>query len=327
MPITSVTKDPDNLTMTVVADFPVPVRRLWDAYADPRQIEKFWGPVEYPATFFRHDMAVGGESHYTMHGPDGDTSSGWWEFLEVVEGERFAVLDGFANPDGTKSDFAPPMRMDFVFESTPDGSRLTTTTLFASLETLEQMIEMGMEEGMQSAMSQIDAVLADLASFAAGRGTDTQILSDTQVRVARVIGGTVDQVWQAHHDSDQLRRWLTGPDGWEMTECELTDQVGGSYHYSWAPAGGGEGAFGLGGELIESAPPHREVTTERMLGTDGPSTLNETTLTPTSGGTLLSTVITYPDAELRDQILGTGMVDGMEASYARMERELLTVVP
>jgi uncharacterized protein YndB with AHSA1/START domain len=51
MPITSVTKDPDKLTLTVVADFPVPQQRLWDAWADPRQLERFWGPPFAPATF------------------------------------------------------------------------------------------------------------------------------------------------------------------------------------------------------------------------------------------------------------------------------------
>ena len=60
MPITSVTSDAAALTLTIVADYPVPVARLWEAYADPRQLERFWGPVEWPATFTRHDMAVGG---------------------------------------------------------------------------------------------------------------------------------------------------------------------------------------------------------------------------------------------------------------------------
>ena len=72
MPITSVEKDLDALTMTVTADFPVPVSRLWDAYADPRQLEKFWGPEGWPATFTRHDMAPGGRSEYYMTGPDGE---------------------------------------------------------------------------------------------------------------------------------------------------------------------------------------------------------------------------------------------------------------
>ena len=83
MPITSVHKDPESLTMTVVADFAAPLQRLWEAYADPRQIERFWGPPTYPASFTRHDMFPGGRSAYTMVGPDGDVSRGYWEFLDV----------------------------------------------------------------------------------------------------------------------------------------------------------------------------------------------------------------------------------------------------
>src|SRR5690606_157154 len=66
MPITSVTSDAESLTLTVVGDYPVPIQRLWDAYADPRQLEKFWGPEGWPATFTRHDMAVGGMAQYYM---------------------------------------------------------------------------------------------------------------------------------------------------------------------------------------------------------------------------------------------------------------------
>ncbi len=83
MPITSVTKDPENLTMTVVADFNASVQRLWDAYTDPRQIEKFWGPPEYPSTFTRHDVYPGGLSSYAMTGPDGSTHGGYWEWIDV----------------------------------------------------------------------------------------------------------------------------------------------------------------------------------------------------------------------------------------------------
>jgi uncharacterized protein YndB with AHSA1/START domain len=81
----------------------------------------------------------------------------------------------------------------------------------------------------------------------------------------------------------------------------------------------GDGAFGFTGTLLESRPPHREVTTEAMIGMDGPSTVNELTLTAVADGTLLSILITYPDAETRDAILATGMTDGMETSYVRLE--------
>jgi uncharacterized protein YndB with AHSA1/START domain len=169
MPVTEVISNAQDRTLTIVADYPVPLTRRWDAYADPRQLERFWGPVEWPATFTRHDMAVGGRSHYYMTGPDGTQHHGWFRYIDVEPYSHFEVEDGFSDAN--------------------------------------------------------DA-------------------------------------------------------------------------------------------------PYREVTSETMSGTPGPGTRNELTLVPTTGGTLLTSVITYPSKELRDMILGTGMTTGMEASYTRLEHEL-----
>ena len=326
MPITSVHKDPESLTMTVVADFAAPPQRLWDAYADPRQLERFWGPPSYPATFTRHDMFPGGRSAYAMVGAEGAVARGYWEFLDVKAPHSFEVRDGFCRADGTPDTAMPSMRMTFVFETTPSGSRVTTTTFFESVEELDQLMAMGMDEGMREAMGQIDAVLEDLRSFAGDLPAAAQVLDDTTVRVSRVIRGTVEQVWAAHHDPALVTQWLLGPDGWSMPTCETATEIGQTYRYVWQQQDGGR-SFGSTGELLEAAPPYRAVTTERMYGDgipDGaPGTVNELTLTPVEDGTLLSLVITYPDAQTRDIVLGTGMVDGMETSYARLESTVL----
>lgn len=322
MPITEVTSNAHDLTLTVVADYPVPVERLWDAYADPRQLERFWGPEQWPATFTRHDMAVGGRSHYYMTGPDGTLAHGWFRFLAIEPQRRIEVEDGFGDASGAPNPAMPTMRMVFTFQGTPTGSRFTSVTTFPSLEAMEQLVQMGMMEGMRSAMGQIDAVLADLASFVASRGTEAQLLSDTQVRVSRVIRGSAAQVWRAHHDPALMRRWLLGPDGWTMPVCEIATQVGQRYRYEWEKDDGSQ-RFGFEGELLELAAPYRAVTTEQMIGMGGPATHNELTLTPMQEGTLMSLLITYPSKELRDMILGTGMTKGMEASYARLEQEVL----
>ena len=183
------------------------------------------------------------------------------------------------------------------------------------------MVKMGMMEGMKSAMGQIDDVLADLTTFAATRATHAQLLDDTHVRISRVIRGSVQQVWRAHHERALLTRWLLGPDGWTMPVCDVAAKVGERYRYEWEKAGGGE-RFGFEGELLESAPPHRAVTTEQMIGMAGPGTRNELTLTTVPGGTLLTITITYPSKEVRDAVLATGMTEGMEQSYARLERSL-----
>ncbi len=236
------------------------------------------------------------------------------------------MLDGFAKEDRTPNPDMPTMRMVFHFEPTDAGSRVITTTFFNSADQLAQLLEMGMEEGMTAAMGQIDEVLADLASFAHGVGTKTDILSDTQVRITRVIRGGLEDVWRAHHDPELLRKWMLGYDGWEMPICEMSAVVGGKYQYEWAQTEGGDARFGFTGEVLEIDPPHRSVTTEHYYGVHGTEnvypgdpTRNELTLTPQESGTLMSIVITYPSAEVRDQVLATGMTDGMEVSYARLE--------
>jgi len=324
MPVTSVETNLDQLTITIVADFAAPLARLWDAYADPRTIERFWGPPTYPATFIRHDVAVGGRSVYRMTGPEGDEHYGCWEWTDVNAPNSFSIIDWFADATGAPDTDLPGSKTAFSFEATDTGSRLTTTSTFENLEQLQQLLDMQMLEGTKEAMAQIDTVLADLASFATDRAAEAQILSDTQVRIARVIRGTVDQVWQAHNDAELMQQWLLGPDGWTMPVCEIATNVGDSYRYEWAPEGGGEG-FGFTGELLESEKPYRAVTTESMIGMDFPATLNELTLTPVEGGTLLSIVITYANAEMRDAVLATGMTDGMETSYARLEGVLESV--
>ena len=320
MPITSVTKDPDALTMTVVADFTVPVQRVWDAYLDPRQLERFWGPPTYPAQFTRHDGAAGGVSTYAMTGPEGDVSRGYWQWLAV---EPASVVRGPRRLRPRRRLTQPRDALDadgLRVRADPGGLAREHHDVLQHRRRAAKLLEMGMEEGMTQAMGQMDAVLADLRSFAADLPTLTQILSDTQVRVSRVIRGPLNAVWRAHHEPELLQKWLLGPDGWTMPVCEVATAVGDSYRYEWEK---GEDRFGFEGELLASSPPYRSVTTERMIGMPGEGTTNELTLTPVADGTLLSLLITYPDAQLRDTILATGMTDGMETSYRRLETEIL----
>lgn len=161
MPIVDIQKDPQALTMTVTAQLAAPVERVWAAYADARQLERFWGPPEWPATFERHDFAVGGRSEYVMKGPNGEQSRGFWDFVKIDAPRSFEVTDGFLSPDGKQAADMPTMRMRFTFEPHDGGTRMVTVTTFPSLEALDQLLAMGMEEGMKAAMGQIDAVLAE----------------------------------------------------------------------------------------------------------------------------------------------------------------------
>jgi uncharacterized protein YndB with AHSA1/START domain len=155
MPLTSVTKDAATLTLTVVGDYPVPQQRLWDAFADPRQLERFWGPPFAPSTFTRHEFHAGGRAEYFLRLPGGGTWNGAWTFTAVSPIDAFEARDG----DDNAGDDSMPASMRFAFQSTPAGSRITIVTWFDSVEAMERTIP-GMEEGLRAAMPQLDALLA-----------------------------------------------------------------------------------------------------------------------------------------------------------------------
>jgi uncharacterized protein YndB with AHSA1/START domain len=169
----------------------------------------------------------------------------------------------------------------------------------------------------------MELVLTGLRATAQGQGTQVELLDATHVSITRLVEGPRELVWRAHHDSGLLRQWMLGPSGWEMTECVPPAQVGARYRWRWAPVGGTEGEpFGFEGEVLLSEEPGRECVTETMIGMDGPVTTNDLSLYEEDGATLITTLIEYPDQQTRDMILATGMADGMESSYARLEAML-----
>jgi uncharacterized protein YndB with AHSA1/START domain len=160
MPVVSTSKDADALTLTLVAEYAVPPERVWQLWVDPRQLERWWGPPTWPATFERHDVEVGGEAHYFMTGPDGEKARGWWRFIEIDEPRMLEFEDGFSDESGAPNPGMPSMRIRVDIAETGSGTRMTTTTYFNSAADMEQLIGMQMEEGLTQAAGQIDAILA-----------------------------------------------------------------------------------------------------------------------------------------------------------------------
>jgi len=160
MSILSSTQDPEALTLTLVAALAAPPARVWQIWSDPRQLERWWGPPTWPATFEEHDMIVGGGSRYYMTGPRGEKARGWWRFLAVDEPRLLEFEDGFADESGEPNPQMPTTRASVELEETAAGTRMTVTSRFATVEQMEQLVQMGMVEGMTLAMGQIDRLLA-----------------------------------------------------------------------------------------------------------------------------------------------------------------------
>jgi uncharacterized protein YndB with AHSA1/START domain len=160
MPVVSSHKDVDALTLTFVAEFDATVERVWQLWEDPRQLERWWGPPTWPATFERHEFVAGGRSLYYMTGPDGEKARGWWKITAIDPPQRFEFDDGFADENGEPETSMEATHGVVTLEDVGGRTRMTSVSQFVSTEQLEQLSAMGMEEGMREAMGQIDAVLA-----------------------------------------------------------------------------------------------------------------------------------------------------------------------
>jgi uncharacterized protein YndB with AHSA1/START domain len=159
MTVISTTPDRENLEMTVVAEFDAAVDRVWQVWEDPRKLEKWWGPPGWPASFTTFEFTEGGKVEYHMTGPEGEKAPGYWRFEAIEQHRRIRFLDGFASEDGSPNDQMPTMVMEMTLDEADGKTKMTTVTKFNSLEELEQLLEMGMDEGMTQAMGQIDDLL------------------------------------------------------------------------------------------------------------------------------------------------------------------------
>jgi uncharacterized protein YndB with AHSA1/START domain len=153
--------DREALTLTFVAEFDAAPERVWQIWEDPRQLERWWGPPTYPASFDRHEFVPGGRSSYSMTGPNGEKEHGWWSITAIDAPRRFEFEDGFADENGEPTGDLGATRAVVTLEGTDGRTRMTTVTTFESADQLDKMAEMGMEEGSREAMAQIDALLTE----------------------------------------------------------------------------------------------------------------------------------------------------------------------
>jgi len=157
----TVDQDLDALTLTVTATFDHPVDKVWDLYADPRKLERWWGPPGAPATVIEHDLRAGGIVHYKMTIDGGQEHHGRWDVESVDAPNSFVVLDRFANADGSPAADMPTTTMRFALAPTDAGCQMVCVAEYASREGLEQVLEMGVVDGLKGSMGQMDAILAE----------------------------------------------------------------------------------------------------------------------------------------------------------------------
>ena len=160
MTVLSVDLDPGALTLTIVSEFDASAERVWQVWADPRTLERWWGPPNFPATVIDHDLTPGGRVTYFMTGPDGEEHHGWWRVTAVDRPHSLAFEDGFADTHGQPDGDLPTTSVEVRLSSQGAKTTMTIVSRFGSIADMERIIATGTDEGMALAVGQIDALLA-----------------------------------------------------------------------------------------------------------------------------------------------------------------------
>ena len=162
-------------------------------------------------------------------------------------------------------------------------------------------------------------------------GVQVSTPGDREIVLKREFDAPRRLVFEAFTKPDLVRRWLLGPPGHEMPVCEIDLRPGGAYRYVWRNVESGDEMASYG-EFREIVPPERIVHTERFDMTGMPEKVDmgdesivTTVFTEHAGRTTVTMTCRYPSREIREGVLASGMADGVEASYVRLEELLPTL--
>lgn len=157
---TVVTRDDENATLTIERTFDAAQSRIWKSMTDAVILDQWWAPAPWKTETVHMDFTVGGYWHYAMKGPDGEKHFGRMDFLEIEPGRRYMAADVFADESGETDASLPRQTFETTLSEEAGWTRVVIVVTYASLEDLEKVLAMGMQEGLTMAQDQLEALLA-----------------------------------------------------------------------------------------------------------------------------------------------------------------------
>ncbi|MCC7398603.1 MAG: SRPBCC domain-containing protein [Planctomycetes bacterium] len=295
---------PDRLIETVrIVD--APRELVWKAWTDPRHLAQWYGPTGFTTTTQVHELRVGGQWRFTMHGPDGHDYPNLITFLELQAPERIVYKHG-GEVDLEPVNFTTTVTIE-ALPGTPARTKVTLRAVFPDANARDFVIRnYNAAEGGKQTLARLAALAESLATAGAPGGS-------APFRITRVVRAPRELVWKVWTEREHLTQWL-GPKGCVLTVEEFALRPGGRVLYTmhWKAAGAMRGKW----TMREVQPPERLVFVTSFAGPDGETVrapfvdqwplemLSVVTFEPHAGvgkGTVITLQTTAPGASAAEQ--------------------------
>jgi uncharacterized protein YndB with AHSA1/START domain len=226
------------MIITRVVD--APRELVWNAWVDPQQVVKWWGPRGFSATIHEMNVKPGGIWNLTLHGPNGVDYPDQSVFVEVVKHEKI-VFEHSGSKEGGKTDST--FRSTWVFEDLGGKTRITLTNAFPTAEALQHVIKnYGAVEGGQQTLGRL--------------AEQVEKPSSKEFVITRVFNAPRELVFKAWIEPERFAKWF-GPKGVAVKSAKQDLRPGGSLHTCMVTLDGRE----MWGKMVyrEIAPPEKLV--------------------------------------------------------------------
>ncbi|HEY2839086.1 MAG TPA: SRPBCC domain-containing protein, partial [Pirellulales bacterium] len=207
----------NELDITRVYD--APLQAVWDAWTDPEQVAKWWGPRGFTITTHSKDLRAGGHWNYTMHGPDGVDYENKTKYFEVVEKEKL-VYD-----HGGNDEQAPLFRVTVLFSETGGKTKMEMTMALPSPEALEAVRKIIKQASGYSTWDR-------LAEYLEKESTGKE-----KFVINRTFDAPLELMFEMWTNPDHFSKWLA-PTGFEMEFIKRDIKPGGGTFYFMTGPGG-----------------------------------------------------------------------------------------
>jgi uncharacterized protein YndB with AHSA1/START domain len=271
---------------------------VWDAWTEPEQVAKWWGPRGFTLTTHSKDLRPGGHWDYTMHGPDGVDYPNKTIYFEVEERAKL-VYD-----HGAYADRPPLFRVTALFSEVAGKTKLEMTMALATPEAAEEIRKFIKKAGGEGTWDRLAEYLEKKSS-----GRETFVIN-------RSFDAPLEVLFQMWTDPKHLSQWLA-PTGFSMEFIRADIRPGGSTLFYMS---GGEGIKFYGrAHYLEIEKPNRLVYTQQFC--DEKENISRHPLAPTWPETMLTNVTLTAEGPERTRVTVTWEPHG---AVTREELEAFT---
>ncbi|WP_143307425.1 SRPBCC family protein [Chitinophaga vietnamensis] len=154
--------DKKNNTLTIVREFQAGRQLVWDCYTKSELLDKWFAPAPLSTKTKSMAFREGGHWHYAMVEPNGTEYWGYVTYLHIQPIDYYTSLDAFSNEAGEINKDLPQAQWRVTFTDKGENALVETVVTYKSLSELEQVMQMGMEEGMKATLKKLDELLLSL---------------------------------------------------------------------------------------------------------------------------------------------------------------------